>query len=231
MSKLACFAAGLAAILALAAVGAANEKPSADAILAALRKGFAGVNDCRATVTLTVKGPQVSINEMKMTLYYKKPNKVHIEAERGIAMFPRGALFGNPVQELGNGGRADYVRSERKLGVDCYVLRLTAPGARPGAHATVWVDKKHTVVVAAESTGTADMKTSWRYQTIDDKYYLPVQMNAELHPQAGPDTAGVIKSTIRFSNYRINKGVSDRVFESKPPTQDSDPHLRRRYRK
>lgn len=109
--------------------------------------------------------------EMKMTLYYKRPDKVHIEAEQGVAMFPRGSLFGNPLEGFG------------------------------------------------------------RYQAIDGKYYLPVQMNAELHPQAGSDAGKVIKSTIRFSNYRINKGISDKVFESNLSTPDRGPHLGRRYRK
>lgn len=162
---------------------------------------------------------------------YKRPDKVHIEAEQGVAMFPRGSLFGNPLEGFGKAARAEYVKSERKLGVDCYALRLTAADSKPGAQATVWVDKKHTVIVAAESTGPVGMKTSWRYQTIDGKYYLPIQMNAELHQQADPDAGRVINSTIRFSNYRINKGISDKVFESNLSTPDRGPHLGRRYRK
>ncbi len=209
-----------------------NRETLGEAILAALKKGFAGVNDCTATVSLTVKGPQMSINGMRMTLYYKKPNKIHVEAEQGMAMFPRGDFFGNPIQELANGARAVYVKSERKLGVDCHVLKLTRTNAGPDAPAmTVWVDKKHMVAVAVESTGTAALKSSWRYETIGGKYYLPVEMIAELRPPGGPNAGKPVKSTIKFSNYKVNKGISDKIFESKPPAKDSGWHPRRRYRK
>lgn len=219
-------------LVVLAAGNAFAATPSADAILASLKKGFAGVNDYRAGMSLTVKGPQVSINGMQMTLYFKKPNKVHIEAEQGVAMFPHGSFFGNPAEDLASGARAAYVKSEKKLGVDCHVLKLTRSKAGPTAPAiTLWVDKKHTVIVAAESSTEAAMKTSWRYETVEGKYYLPVEICADLRPPGGPNANKPVKATIKFSNYKVNKGISDKVFESNPPKQDNGPHLRRRYRK
>jgi len=221
----------LAALLALSAVAVAVEKPSADAIIAALKKGFAGVNDYSAQVTVTVKGPQVSINGMQMKLYFKKPSKWHIDAEQGVAMFPQGNFFGNPAEELATGAQATYVKSENRLGTDCHVLKISRPNAGPGAPAlTLWVDKKHTVIVAAESATESAMKTSWRYAMIDGKYYLPTEICADLRPPGGANANKPVKATIRFSNYKVNKGIDDKIFQSKPQTADNGPHLRRRYR-
>jgi len=195
--------------------------PSADDIFTTLKRGFAGVNDYRADVCLTVKGPSVSINDMRMTVYFKKPNKIHVEAAQGMAMVPRGSFFGNPMSELATGARPVYLRSESKLGRDCDVLRLANPSAGPNMPpVTLWIDKEHVVMVAMETSGNGGMKTSWRYEKIDGKYYLPVEIRADMRAPGGANAGQPVKAVIKFTNYRVNKGISDKVFEqeaSKPP--------------
>jgi len=220
------------AMIFLAITSAIAGGPSADQILGSLKKGFVGVNDYRAGVSLTVKGPKVSINDMRMTLYFKKPNKVHIDTEQGVAIIPSGSFFGNPANDLAAGARPVYVRSERKLGRDCYLLKLTRQNPGPSMpEMMVWIDKQHTVIVAMESSTAAAMKTSWRYKMIDGKYYLPVEITAELRPPEAPNADQPVKATIKFSNYRVNKGISDKIFEDNRPKKDDGPHFRRRYHK
>lgn len=210
-------AAALLIIFAFTMALAASAEPSADAIFASLKKGFAGVRDYQADVSLSVKGPNVSINNMRMRLYFKKPNKIHVEAAQGMAMIPPGSFFGNPMSELATGARPVYLRTERKLGRNCDVLKLVNPKAGANAQAvTLWVDKEHTVVVAMETSGQMAVKTSWRYEKTDGKYYLPVEITADIRMPRGPETGQSSKAVIKFSNYRINKGISDKVFEKKP---------------
>ena len=77
-------------------------------------------------------------------------------------------------------------------------------------------------MVAAEGPG--GFKTSWRYNKSDGKYYLPVEICAEMpNPRGGSQP---IKATIGFNNYRVNKGISDKIFQEKTPK----PTKMRRYR-
>lgn len=204
------------AILVLA-MSIAIASPSADAIFASVKKGFAGVNDYRADLTLSIKGPQVSVNGMRMTLYFKKPNKVHVEAAQGMAMVPPGSFLGNPMGELATGAKPVYVRAERKCGRDCDVLKLVNPKGGAKAPAVfIWVDKDRKVMVAMETSGEPAVKTAWRYQKVDGKYYLPAEITADMKMPRGPQAGQSSKAVIRFANYRVNKGISDKIFQRKP---------------
>lgn len=219
----------LTIVFVLSVVGPALARtPSADEIFTTLKRGFAGVNDYRADVCLTVKGPSVSINDMRMTVCFKKPNKIHIDAAQGMAMVPRGSFFGNPMSELATGARPVYLRSESKLGRNCDVIRLANPTAGSNAPAvTLWIDKEHVVMVAMETSALRQaqhedggLKTSWRYEMIDGKYYLPVEIRADMRAPGRANPGQPVKAVIKFTNYRVNKGISDKVFEqeaSKPP--------------
>jgi len=190
--------------------------PSGDVILAAVKRNYSAVNDYRADVSLTVKGPQVSINSMKMVVYFKKPNKIHADAVNGMAMVPNGTFFGNPFEQMTN-CHATYVRTEMKQGRQCSVLKLNGSNMMsPSQGLTVWVDKERLVPVAMQSAGEAALKTVWRHEKIDGKYYLPVEIIADMQAPEGPNSGKQIKATLKFSNYRVNKGISDKVFEQKP---------------
>ncbi len=204
-------------ILVLAASVALAAAPSADAIFESVKKGFAGVNDYRADVTLTIKGPQVSINDMRMTLYFKKPNKVHVEAAQGMAMVPPSSFFGNPMTVLPSGARPVYVKSERKCDRECDLLKLANPKTDARASAVyIWVDKDRKVIVAMETSGEMATKTAWRYQKVDGKHYMPTEITADMKMPHGPKAGQSSKAVIQFTNYRINKGISDKVFQRKP---------------
>jgi outer membrane lipoprotein-sorting protein len=183
--------------------------PSADKIIAAMKRQYSTVNDYKADVSLTVKGPKVSINNMRMTVYFKKPNKIHVEATQGLAMVPSGNYFGDPLGHIGDNAHAKYLRTESRSGRQCYVLSLTN-GQTP---LTVWVDKQRSVMVAMDSE--RGLKTSWKYDRIDGKYYVPSEIRADVREGQGPAGSGPTKVTVKFSNYKVNKGIDDKIFQEK----------------
>ncbi len=199
------------------------DAPSGDKIIAAMKRQFSAVNDYRADVAVTVKGPKVSINNMQMTVYYKKPNKIHVDAKQGLAMIPSGNYFGDPLGHLGS-VNATYQRSVKKHGRECHVLSI--PGGR--GTVTLWVDKERLTTLAMDSED--GLRTVWRYALIEKKYYMPSQIAAEIKAPIGMDAyrhrgpgdktsgeTGPTKVTIRFSNYKVNKGIDDKVFQEKKP--------------
>jgi hypothetical protein len=197
--------------------------PSGDAIVAGLKRAFAAVNDYRADVSLTMKGPNMSINDMGMTVYFKKPGKIHVDAAQGMAVVPSGS-FGNPMDEFTSAAHPVYIKAEKKLGVDCHLLKLTNSGPQAG-DILIWVDTKRPVLVAMEAQrGGGTMKSAWRYEKIDGKYYLPVQINVDTSAPVGPNAGKPVKLTIKFANYRVNKGISDKVF-----TQDTSKPMPTRH--
>lgn len=196
------------ALVLLIAWPALAAAPTGDAIIASVKRAFSPINDYRCDVTVTVQGPQISINNMSMTLYFKKPNRMHIDAKQGFAVAPSGNFLGNPIEELSK-GHATYLGTERNQGRECYVLKLSGQGVNP----KLYVDKARSVIVATEDERGS--KAIWRYGRVDGKYYLPSEIRAEMpNPRGGSER---VKTTIRFSNYRVNKGISDKIFEENHP--------------
>ncbi len=207
-------------------VATAFAAPAGDKIIADMKRRFSAINDYKADVTLTVKGPRISINNMQMTVYYKKPDRIHVDAKQGFAMVPSGNYFGDPLGEFAaSGARATYVRSEKKQGRDCYVVRIDGPQTP----VLLWVDKQRSVIVAMEAQ--RGFATTWQYAKVDGKYYLPTEIRAEVQvpgmpaghgrrPRANaPDgvagTTELTRVTVKFSNYKVNKGIDDKIFQEK----------------
>ena len=139
-------------------------------VLAAVQRSYDSVKDYRADMSLTIKGPKVSINDMKMTVYFKQPNKLHVDAKQGLGLVPSGSFFGNPLRDMARNAKPVYVKAEKRAGVDCHVIRLEPNGAQKGAGFMVWVDKKHSAIVAMDMPGQAGGRSTWRHEMIDGKY-------------------------------------------------------------
>lgn len=187
-------------------------QPSGEKVIAAVRHAFGSVNDYRVDVTLSVKSSKISINNMGMAIYYKKPNKVHVDPKGGIAIIPQGTYFGNPIEQLAVNGRAVYLRSECRQGRDCHVVQVVSTGAPT---VTVWVDKERNIILATETSGQFTARSAWSYTKIDGKYYLPALISADMTVPGGPNGPEKAKVDVRFSNYTVNKGISDKIFEQK----------------
>ena len=211
--------ASIVSILAVLAVvnPACGRQPDAEQVMAALTRNIDAINDYRVDVSMSVKGPKISIKNMGIRIYYKKPDKVHIEARQGFAVVPQGSFFGNPIAELTRHTKPVYVKSEKKHGRACHVMKLVAKQAGNNApDVLIWVDKQRSVLVATKVEGETGFSSSWRYATIDGKYYLPVQITIDLPmgKQGAQDNRAT--AIVKFNNYVVNKGINDKVFEKQP---------------
>lgn len=184
-------------------------------VLAAVKKQYSSVKDYRAEVSLTIKGPGISVKNMKMQVFYKRPNKIRVEAKSGMAMIPQGNFFGNPIDELAKNMAPVYLGSEKKQGVDCHLIRLNPNDNSPGAvPVKVWVDKDLNLIKATEVGEAPAMRSTWSYVNVSGNY-LPSQINAELIAEPGKGSQPT-KITVKFSKYVVNRGIDDRVFSEKP---------------
>ncbi len=201
-------------LLVIAGHVAAANHPSGDDVVAMVKRAYDAINDYRVDVSIAVKGDMISISDMRVAVYYKKPDKLHVEAKQGFAIVPTGTYLGNPIDELTQHAKAVYLRSEKKQGRSCHVVRLDPiQGDDGGPSVTLWVDAQRHVIVATEMRGPSRIDSVWRYEKIDGKYYLPVEIDVKT-TAGSPKQNG--KIVLKFSNYRVNKGISDKVFQQKP---------------
>lgn len=174
------------------------------------------VADYTAKVTVTVQAPNLQMPPRTVKVYYKRPDKVHVESE-GIVVLPRDALLmGNLAGHLGEHTIATFNGSGTLGGRPVQCVKLTPRDAGPGTgRVLTWIDRERSLLLKSEVwRGGAKMLTvSFAHTLVAGRYWMPAHIVTEVARGAirGDDEGGRIE--LRFSNYRINTGLPDSIFE------------------
>jgi outer membrane lipoprotein-sorting protein len=207
---------------------AAAQSITAAQILQNMKHQFEPVKDYTVTLKATVNMERMQIPEMIVTLYFKQPDKVHIES-KNFAMLPKDAIALNPAQLIDKFD-ASIVGTEQKDNTTMYKLRLISKPekGKPVHESYVWMDASRWVVTHFESTPSDVRKISvdLAYETIDGKYTLPSKIAARMDAQQPPDSSAEKmyspqrmprkgNVTILYSDYKVNTGLSDEIFDKK----------------
>lgn len=175
-----------------------------------------GVADYTANVTVTVDAPNLQIPQRTVKVYYKRPDKVHVESE-GIAVLPRDALLmGNLAAHLGEHTTASFNGAGTLGGRPVQCVKLAPRDARPGTgRLLAWIDSERFLLLKSEVwRGGAKMLTvSFTHTRVAGRWWMPERIITEVAAGAitGQDQGG--RMELRFSNYRINTGLPDSIFE------------------
>lgn len=197
---------------------------SARQILEKASKNYDAVNDYVVDAKLTVESPQMHVPEMLVNIYYKKPNKLHVDSKGGFAMLPKqGAFVGNPLRDMQSISDLTIGRSEKILGADCWVIKGTFDKNDRATQTTVWVDKKYNLVrqISANPEWGPSISAKLWYMRVGNRYWLPQMTSARISIPPLPDErvdtkrkpGGPTIVTLKFSNYRVNTGLNDKIFE------------------
>jgi len=210
-----------------------SAQPAASEIMAKVKKESARVRDYSVDMYIAVSMPGVSVPPMDATLFFKAPDKVRVKTE-GFAMVPRDVLSVNP-QTFDESQFDMVVQGEEKIGeTSCYKVKLLAKSDTMRIQrATVLVDPNHWTLrrVTVDPDQGASVTIAFDHMMIENSYLLPSRAvitmetpnlgrwgkEARLNPSK-EHKDGESKMTVRYSNYKVNKGISDSIFkeEAKP---------------
>lgn len=213
-------------------------------LLDAVRQKFNKVNDYKADAAIKLDMSFIKVPEMKATVFFKKPNKIKVDAE-GFAMIPKQGLKFSPADLLKEDFTALYVRSEtidnRKIDV---VKTIPNSDSSEVILSTLWLDAAESVIRKVETTtkkgGTtqvelsydsyefglpSQIKLSFNLGNIQMPVNVPNQSNENEAADAGkksrkrrglPEGSSLKGSVIMtYKNYQINKGIPDSFFDEK----------------
>lgn len=200
-------------------------KLTARQILEKAAKPYAAVNDYTVDARLTAKSPSMHVPDMNMRIYFKMPDKVHIQSKDGFALLPKqGILFGNPIRELLDDADLILAKPGRVMGIDCYAVKSSFYREDRLVDATVWVDKTDFLIrqIYFVTELSPSVRIRLTYAKVDDTYWLPsttcAEISAPMIPISQPREALNVKRgrpmtvTIKFSNYKVNTGLDDKIF-------------------
>ncbi len=204
--------------------------PDGETVVRNIERQYEGIEDYTVTLTVTVNLERLKVAPMHMTMYFKQPDKIHFDAN-GFAMLPKQAAamnFGrlhehyavdNRVEPDTADGRS-YLRVSLTPKGDRLHIRHVAMDVDPAR----WTPEKVRIPLLDGRV----MNVSVKYDQ-HEKHWLPSEavitfvvsqgdstapnLLEELAPnRAGPQIReGVV--TIRYSDYQLNRGLSDDLFK------------------
>jgi outer membrane lipoprotein-sorting protein len=217
-----------------------SQKPSealnADTILARVVKGFAEVHDFVATIDAEVKMDRVQVPKMHATMDFKRPDKVHFTSQ-GFLFVPRDGITMNPAV-LSQRYDASFIGTDTIEGLKLFKLQLAAKEKKTKLRQMyAWIDPVHWTIAKIETIPYEGrtLSTVFDYEFLQEKFWLPSKMIVTFgstmeggraaddsisqpadqfnQMQRGMPRNGSV--TILYSNYTVNAGLDDSVFEEK----------------
>lgn len=205
-------------------------------LLKKVKAKYDQVNDYTATGKLKTNVIFIKAPVATVKIYYKKPNKLKIKNESGISFIPKGSVNVNMNNVLGlDNFEAIAGENEKINGVDCKVVKIFPLSDEENiTRATLYIDEKQMLalksVISTKENGTYELVMTYKKYAsygLPDKveftfntreYKLPKGVTIDYDNGTGKEETDKAKNKkgrveINYSNYEINKGVPDSVFQ------------------
>ena len=205
-------------VLAMMGVGepGAAATPSGMEIVTKALQSQAGVQDYVATVSVTVEAPNVQIPKRTMTVYYKAPDKLHVESE-GLVVLPRDALLmGNLSKHVQEDTDATLIGQGTLKGRPVYCAKLTPKEEQDNQRRVLcWIDAERYLLMKSEMWhgSTKALTITLTHTQQGGKYWMPTSIACRIPGGVLGDAAEPASITVSFSDYQVNTGLADSIFE------------------
>lgn len=214
----------------------ANRNPNE--IMDKVRYQYSLVKDFEAEVALKIDISYLKVPEGMGKVFYKYPDKTAFDL-KGLNMLPQKGLNSPVAQILTEknttpiyGGQAKYNGMTVEL-----IKMIPLEQNSDIALATLWVDERTNTIAKMETTTkkSGTFTAEIQYHNVDKKFYVPKQVFVSFEvpefklpktmtgdfdsktenrkPSENGKTKGTV--TLKYWNYKVNKGINDSVFKKK----------------
>jgi outer membrane lipoprotein-sorting protein len=212
-----------------------TQKKDPEKILEKVKLEFEKIDDYQVDIKIKVDVDFLKMPEREATIFYKKPDKFHIDSEN-FAMLPKSGLNFTPLGFLNYKYSAFYEREDTINGTTTSVVKvIPLEGDAEVILSTFWVDTKRNLILKVESSRKPqgsyiiDLKylkttesfwlpSSMVFSFTMDRSLMPRVFDENEEPKSSKDSKDskneeTGKVYLNYSNYRVNIGLSDELFE------------------
>ncbi len=206
---------------------------SADELIQKVKAKLDKVNNYQAQGTLKTNVTFIKAPIAHVKLYFKKPNKLKVINEKGISFIPKGSVNINVANVFHNSNEFDVIDvGKDKTGLRIIKL-LPKEDTADIILSTLYIDEKESLIRRSQTTtkesGTYELAMSYgkyadyglpdkvvfSFNTKDYKMPKGVTLDYDDGTKKQPDAVKNKKGKveINYTNYEINKGVADSIFQ------------------
>jgi hypothetical protein len=224
-------------IVFLFSIIAFSQSKDPESILDKVKAEFSKIEDYTVDVKIKVDVDFIKMPDREAKIYFKQPDKIHIESE-GFAMLPKQGLNFTPLGLLNSSYTSFYVREDTLNGILTSVIKvIPLEGRSDVILSTLWVDTKRNLIMKVESSRKpqGSFIIDLKYLKTEKGFWLPSSMvftfsiDRSILPQKfNFDTDSDLKKNLEdstkaqtgkvfidYSNYKVNTGLSNEIFENK----------------
>ncbi len=199
---------------------------TAGTVLKNMAAQFEKIRDYSAEITASVNVPNVKLPTMQAKVFFKKPDKLHVEAD-GFAMLPRDVVGFNPASLNEEHFDAVIQGSEKVGSIDCIKVKLLAKSDTMRLQrvmlfidADLWLIRK----MSTDPSRGESAEVLFEYMLVDGRYHMPSKITLEMQTprrlreqgKKSEDGNGMkAAATVTYRNYKVNKGLFDDLFKEK----------------
>ncbi len=212
----------LLAISVALAAGAAEEELTGSEILSRALDLRKGVNDFSAHFEIQLDIEDMDLPDSNGTVYFKRPDKLKVEPDRGIVILPKDALMPTRISKAIADGADVTLTGKRKTpdGV-VYGLKIIPKDDNRGIRLTAWVNGENWTMDKMEvwRDATRAMSITWEHTLVQKRFWLPKSVKCTLAQRAGRVMRGVGRQRMRgtaaisLTDYKVNTGLPDTMFD------------------
>lgn len=206
-------------------------------LIKAVKTKLDKVKDYQAKGVMNIDVPFIKAPQSAVTIFFKKPDLFKIEKQDGLAIFPKGGVSLNMGSLLNNTQFTAVPAGEAMVGnIATKVIKLLPlDEASDIVLATLYIETKNALVrkasVTTKESGSYEVEMNYgRFANwgLPDKvvfsfntkdYKIPKGLTFEYdkgnNTKAGATQNKKGKIEVSYSEYNINKGISDAVFKAK----------------
>jgi len=204
-----------------------------DEILDGVKEAFTKIEDYEVDIRVIIDVDFLKVPDSEAKLYFKQPNKIHVESEK-FALLPRQGLDFSPLGLLSGKYTALYEQEDTIRNIPTSVVKIIPLGNDGDIIlSTFWVDQSRNLIIRVESTKkpTGTFTIDFTYEKYDYYYELPSKMeftftvDRMMFPRGmdgqSDDEDSNDKSDsktgkvyITYTNYEVNQGLPDELFET-----------------
>ena len=201
-----------------------------DQILKKMKERFNQVNDYTAELEANVNMEKIKMPKVKITVYFKQPDKFHYES-KSFAMLPKGGINFNPSEYPEDKYNYKLLGKETINNYNCYKVEISPKDTKKNTvplKTFLFIDSEYYVIkrIVNEKSDLFNIVIDFTHNWYENKYLLPSIIKLSYDSKVSPEDESNERQTnrrlmkfqkgeitINFTKYSINTGLSDDIFK------------------